>query len=75
MLEIYGAIIVEFLFLKQKQKKIPLADFFLFLSLDGLYCLAVAIKSVIELFSSEPNCFVGGISFIFFMNDAVLRPR
>lgn len=47
----------------------------IFVSLDGFYCLAVAIKSVIELFSSEPNYFVRGISFIFFMNDAVLRPR
>ena len=37
MLEIYGVIIVEFLFLKQKQKKIPLADFFLFLCLWMAY--------------------------------------
>lgn len=47
----------------------------IFMSLDGLYCLVVASKSVTKLFSPESDCFWGGTPCIFFSNDAVLTPK
>lgn len=66
MLEIYGVIIVEFLFRKQKQKENTTADFFHFYVFVDWFSYTTCSNQDIELFSqNQVGFFLGeGISYI-----------